>query len=207
MKAAFTGGKDIHTTTAAQVFHVDAGEVTPDMRRSAKAVNFGIVYGISAFSLSQDIGVSVAEAKAYMEAYFATFPGVRKYMDAIVETARETGFVETIFHRRRDLPELKSSNFNLRSFGERVALNMPIQGTAADIMKLAMVAVHKRLKGEFPEARLVLQVHDELIVECPADQAEAVAKLLEEEMEQVVRLSVPLTAEAHWGCNWLEAKG
>ena len=182
-------------------------EVTPEMRRSAKAVNFGIVYGISAFSLSQDIGVSVAEAKAYMEAYFATFPGVRKYMDAVVETARETGFVETIFHRRRDLPELKSSNFNLRSFGERVALNMPIQGTAADIMKLAMVAVHQRLKTEYPEARLVLQVHDELIVECPAGQAEAVAKVLEEEMEQVARLSVPLTAEAHWGHNWLEAKG
>ena len=207
MKTAFITGQDIHTATAAQVFHVEPADVTPDMRRSAKAVNFGIVYGISAFSLSQDIGVSVAEAKAYMEAYFATFPGVRKYMDEVVEQARETGFVETIFHRRRDLPELKSSNFNLRSFGERVALNMPIQGTAADIMKLAMVAVHKRLEAEFPEARLVLQVHDELIVECPAEQAEAVAKLLEEEMEQVVCLPVPLTAEAHWGRNWLEAKG
>ena len=207
MKTAFTSGKDIHTTTAAQVFHVEPEAVTPDMRRSAKAVNFGIVYGISAFSLSQDIGVSVADAKAYMEAYFATFPGVRSYMDAVVEQAKEAGYVETVFHRRRELPELKSSNFNLRSFGERVALNMPIQGTAADIMKLAMVAVHKRLKNEVPEARLVLQVHDELIVECPTEQAEAVAKLLEEEMEQVVSLSVPLTAEAHWGCNWLEAKG
>ena len=135
-------------------------------------MNFGIVYGISAFSLSQDIGVTVAEAKAYMEAYFATFPGVRTYMDAIVERAREQGYVETLFHRRRDLPELKSSNFNLRSFGERVALNMPIQGTAADIMKLAMVAVHRRLKAELPAARLVLQVHDELIVECPETEAE-----------------------------------
>ena len=207
MKTAFTSGKDIHTTTAAQVFHVEPEAVTPDMRRSAKAVNFGIVYGISAFSLSQDIGVSVADAKAYMEAYFATFPGVRSYMDAVVEQAKEAGYVETVFHRRRELPELKSSNFNLRSFGERVALNMPIQGTAADIMKLAMVAVHKRLKSEFPDARLVLQVHDELIVECPEEHAESVAKLLEEEMEQVVSLSVPLTAEAHWGCNWLEAKG
>ena len=207
MRAAFISGQDIHTATAAQVFHVDITDVTPEMRRSAKAVNFGIVYGISAFSLSQDIGVSVAEAKAYMEAYFATFPGVRRYMDAVVEQAKETGYVETVFHRRRDLPELKSSNFNLRSFGERVALNMPIQGTAADIMKLAMVAVHKRLKREFPAARLVLQVHDELIVECPEAQAEAVAKLLEEEMEQVVALSVPLTAEAHSGRNWLEAKG
>ena len=207
MRAAFTGGQDIHTATAAQVFHVAPADVTPEMRRSAKAVNFGIVYGISAFSLSQDIGVSVAEAKAYMEAYFATFPGVRKYMDDVVEKARETGYVETIFHRRRDLPELKSSNFNLRSFGERVALNMPIQGTAADVMKLAMVAADRRLKAELPEARLVLQVHDELIVECPEAQAETAAKLLEEEMEHVVRLSVPLTAEAHWGKNWLEAKG
>ena len=207
MRAAFTSGGDIHTATAAQVFHVDPADVTPEMRRSAKAVNFGIVYGISAFSLSQDIGVSVAEAKAYMEAYFATFPGVRRYMDSVVETAKETGYVETIFHRRRDLPELTSSNRNLRAFGERVALNMPIQGTAADVMKLAMVAAHKRLKAELPEARLVLQVHDELIVECPAAQAETAAKLLEEEMEHVVSLSVPLTAEAHWGRNWLEAKG
>ena len=207
MQAAFTSGADIHTATAAQVFHVDPADVTHEMRRRAKAVNFGIVYGISAFSLSQDIGVTVAEAKAYMEAYFATFPGVRKYMDDVVAQAKERGYVETLFHRRRDLPEIKSSNFNMRSFGERVALNMPIQGTAADIMKLAMVAVEMRLKAELPEAKLVLQVHDELIVECPEDQAAAAAKLLEEEMEQVAHLSVPLTAEAHWGRNWLEAKG
>ena len=207
MQAAFTSGADIHTATAAQVFHVDPADVTHEMRRRAKAVNFGIVYGISAFSLSQDIGVTVAEAKAYMEAYFATFPGVRKYMDDVVAQAKERGYVETLFHRRRDLPEIKSSNFNMRSFGERVALNMPIQGTAADIMKLAMVAVETRLKAELPEAKLVLQVHDELIVECPEGQAAAAAKLLEEEMEQVAHLSVPLTAEAHWGRNWLEAKG
>ena len=128
-------------------------------------------------------------------------------MDAVVERARETGFVETVFHRRRDLPELTSSNHNLRAFGERVALNMPIQGAAADVMKLAMVAVWNRLRSEGLQARLVLQVHDELIVECPEGQAETAAKLLEEEMEHVVRLSVPLTAEAHWGINWLEAKG
>ena len=207
MRESFRAGGDFHAETAAKVFHVDRAAVTPEMRRSAKAVNFGIVYGISAFSLSQDIGVSVAEAKAYMEAYFATFPGVRKYMDEVVEKAREMGYVETLLHRRRDLPELKSSNFNLRSFGERVALNMPVQGTAADVMKLAMVAVHKRLKAENLQARLVLQVHDELIVECPEEEAETVAKLLEEEMEHVVSLSVPLTAEAHWGKNWLEAKG
>ena len=207
MIAAFRSGGDFHAETAAKVFHVDPSEVTHEMRRQAKAVNFGIVYGISAFSLSQDIGVTVAEAKAYMEAYFATFPGVRKYMDDIVERARADGYVETLFHRRRDLPELKSSNFNLRSFGERVALNMPIQGTAADIMKLAMVAVWKRLRAELPEARLVLQVHDELIVECPEPQAERAAALLKAEMENVVGLTVPLTADAHWGKNWLEAKG
>ena len=207
MRTAFTSGQDIHTATAAQVFHVPAEAVTPEMRRSAKAVNFGIVYGISAFSLAQDIGVNMVEAKQYMEAYFATFPGVRKYMDNVVEQAKAAGYVETVYHRRRDLPELKSSNFNMRSFGERVALNMPIQGTAADIMKLAMIAVWKRLKAEQPNARLVLQVHDELIVECPEEDAAAVAELLAEEMERVVSLSVPLTAEAHWGRNWLEAKG
>ena len=207
MRSAFLSGGDFHAETAAKVFHVAPQDVTHEMRRRAKAVNFGIVYGISAFSLSQDIGVTVAEAKAYMEAYFATFPGVRRYMDEVVEKAKETGYVETIFHRRRDLPELTSSNHNLRSFGERVALNMPIQGTAADIMKLAMITVWKRLRAEHPTARLVLQVHDELIVECPEAEAEAVARAVEEEMERVVTLSVPLTAEAHWGNNWLEAKG
>ncbi len=206
MREAFLSGGDFHAETAAKVFHVAPQDVTHEMRRRAKAVNFGIVYGISAFSLSQDIGSTVAEAKAYMEAYFATFPGVRKYMDTVVEKARETGFVETLFHRRRDLPELTSSNRNLRAFGERVALNMPIQGTAADIMKLAMIAVWRRLKDDLPQARLVLQVHDELIVECPEADAPEVARILAEEMERVVTLSVPLTAEAHWGKNWLEAK-
>ena len=207
MQRAFRAGHDIHTATAAQVFHVAPEDVTHEMRRRAKAVNFGIVYGISAYSLSQDIGVTVAEAKDYMEAYFASFPGVHAYMEAVVAKAREDGYVETLFHRRRDLPELKSSNFNLRSFGERVALNMPIQGTAADLMKLAMVAVHRRLKAEGLRARLVLQVHDELIVECPEAEAETAARLLAEEMQGVAHLAVPLTAEAHWGRNWLEAKG
>lgn len=207
MVEAFCSGGDFHAETAAKVFHVPTDQVTHEMRRQAKAVNFGIVYGISAFSLSQDIGVSVAEAKAYMDAYFATFRGVRAYMDRVVSKAKEDGYVETLFHRRRDLPELKSSNFNLRSFGERVALNMPIQGTAADIMKLAMIAVWKRLRKEQLHARLVLQVHDELIVECPQEEAAAVAALVKQEMEQVVHLSVPLTADAHWGKNWLEAKG
>jgi len=207
MRAAFLSGGDFHAQTASKVFGVAREDVTHEMRRRAKAVNFGIVYGISAFSLSQDIGVSQKEAKAYMDAYFATFPGVRSYMDHVVEKARADGYVETLYHRRRDLPELTSSNFNLRSFGERVALNMPIQGTAADIMKLAMIAVWMRLKSELPLAKLVLQVHDELIVECPAEDAQRAAALLADEMEGVARLSVPLTADAHWGKNWLDAKG
>ena len=207
MQQAFLSGADFHTVTAAKVFHVPEAEVTHEMRSRAKAVNFGIVYGMSAFSLSQDIHVTVAEAKDYMERYFATYPGVKQYMTDIVEKAKEQGYVETLYHRRRALPEIKSSNFIQRSFGERVALNMPIQGTAADIMKLAMIAVWKRLREEHPDARLVLQVHDELIAECPETEAEAVAAAVEEEMERVVTLSVPLTAEAHWGRNWLEAKG
>ena len=207
MRNAFLSGADFHTVTAANVFHVAPEAVTPRMRSSAKAVNFGIVYGISAFSLSQDIGVTVAEAKDYMDRYFATYEGVKAYMDGIVEKAREQEFVETLLHRRRALPELKSSNFNLRSFGERVALNMPIQGTAADIIKLAMVRVHRRLKEEKLRARLIMQVHDELIVECPEEERQQVERLLAEEMERVMTLSVPLVAEAHSGKNWLEAKG
>ena len=204
MQEAFLSGEDFHTVTAAHVFGVALADVTPAMRRAAKAVNFGIVYGISAFSLSQDLGVTVAEAKAYMEAYFARFPGVKHYMESVVEKAKAEGFVETLWHRRRALPEIKASNFNTRSFGERVALNMPIQGTAADIIKLAMVRVHRRLKGENLAARLIMQVHDELIVECPESEAEHVKALLTEEMEGAAALSVPLTAEANSGKNWLE---
>ena len=207
MQQAFLSGEDFHTLTAAKVFHVSPEEVTPRMRSGAKAVNFGIVYGISAFSLAQDIGVSVAEAKEYMERYFDTYRGVKAYMEQVVETAHEQGYVETLMHRRRELPELKSSNFNMRSFGERVALNMPIQGTAADIMKLAMVRVERRLAREGLAAQLIMQVHDELIVECPEEEKEKVEHLLTEEMSGVVQLSVPLPAEAHSGKTWLEAKG
>ena len=207
MQQAFLSGEDFHTLTAAKVFHVAPEEVTGQMRSRAKAVNFGIVYGISAFSLAQDIGVSVAEAKEYMERYFDTYRGVKHYMEQVVETAREKGYVETIMHRRRALPELKSSNFNMRSFGERVALNMPIQGTAADIMKLAMVRVEHRLKGEGLAAKLIMQVHDELIVECPEEEKETVERLLEEEMGGVAHLAVPLPAQAHSGRTWLGAKG
>ena len=207
MQQAFLSGEDFHTVTAARVFHVPQDQVTHQMRSRAKAVNFGIVYGISAFSLSQDIGVTVTEAKEYMERYFATYTGVRQYMEQVVSQARERGYVETLWHRRRALPELKSSNFNMRSFGERVALNMPIQGTAADIIKLAMVRVHRRLAAEGLEARLIMQVHDELIVECPEAEASRVEQLLQQEMQGVAELSVPLLAEAHTGHNWLAAKG
>ena len=205
MKEAFLSGEDFHTVTASNVFGVPVSEVTPILRSRAKAVNFGIVYGISAFSLAQDIGVYPNEAKAYIDAYLEKYHGVRDYMKQIVETAKAQGYVSTVYGRRRYLPELKSANFNMRSFGERVALNMPVQGTAADIIKLAMVNVHRRLKAEGLKARLILQVHDELIVECPGEEAEQVRQILTEEMENAARLSVPLLAEAHIGHSWAEA--
>ncbi len=205
MIAAFRSGEDIHAVTASQVFGVPLAEVTPLQRSHAKAVNFGIVYGISAFSLAQDIGVFQNEAKAYMDSYFAKYHGVRTYMTRVVEQAKADGYVTTLFGRRRDLPELKSSNFNLRSFGERVALNMPIQGTAADIIKAAMVRVDARMRAEKLQARLLLQVHDELIVECPAEEAETVRAILTEEMEHVVDYRVPLLVDAKIGASWAEA--
>ena len=206
MRDAFREGADIHTATAAQVFGVRPEEVTHEMRRRAKAVNFGIVYGISEFSLAQDIGVTRREAGEYMERYFATFAGVRRYMHQVVEQAKREGYVSTVMGRRRWLPELTSSNYNLRSFGERVALNMPIQGTAADVMKLAMIRVYNRLRREGLKARLVLQVHDELIVECPQEETERVKRLLTEEMEGAADFSVPLRADAAAGKSWAEAK-
>lgn len=205
MIAAFRSGEDIHAVTASQVFGVPLAEVTPLQRSHAKAVNFGIVYGISAFSLAQDIGVFQNEAKAYMDSYFAKYHGVRTYMTHVVEQAKADGYVTTLFGRRRDLPELKSSNFNLRSFGERVALNMPIQGTAADIIKAAMVRVDARMRAEHLQARLLLQVHDELIVECPAEEAETVKAILVDEMEHVVDYRVPLLVDAKIGASWAEA--
>lgn len=205
MIAAFQSGEDIHTVTASQVFGVPLEKVTHLQRSRAKAVNFGIVYGISAWSLAQDIGVPPAEAKAYMDAYLEKYHGVREYMKSIVEQAKADGYVSTLYGRRRALPELKSSNFNMRSFGERVALNMPIQGTAADIIKLAMVNVSRALKAEGLKSRLILQVHDELIAECPEDEAEHVMQLIEREMESVTDFSVPLTAQAAIGKSWAEA--
>ncbi len=205
MREGFRTGEDIHTITASQVFGVPRDQVTKQMRSAAKAVNFGIVYGISEFSLADDIGVSFQEAKAYMARYFEKYAGVHRYQKEIVERAKQDGYVSTLMGRRRWLPELKSSNYNLRSFGERVALNMPIQGTAADIIKQAMLAVWRRLRAEGLQGRLILQVHDELIVECPESEGQRVAQILEEEMEHVAQLAVPLVAEAHVGRSWADA--
>ena len=207
MRKAFTDGIDIHTVTASEVFGVPIDMVTPLMRSRAKAVNFGIVYGIGAFSLSKDIGVTVREAKQYIEKYLARFSAIDSYMSETIQQAKNDGYVSTLLHRRRYLPELSASNFNTRSFGERVARNAPIQGTAADIIKIAMVRVDERLKKEGLEARLILQVHDELLVEAPVFESMQVAMLLQEEMENAVALTVPLTAEASMGETWYEAKG
>ncbi len=206
MKNAFLSGEDIHRSTAAQVLGIPRSEVTAEQRRHAKAVNFGIVYGISAFSLSEDIGVTVAEARRYINTYMAAYKGVADYMERVIAEAKETGVAKTLYGRIRPMPELRASNFTVRSFGERVARNMPIQGTAADIMKIAMVNVDRALRESGLDAALLLQVHDELIVECREKDAEAVRELLKREMEGAASLSVPLTVEANTGRNWYEAK-
>ena len=206
MQDAFISGMDVHTVTAAQVFGVTPENVTALQRRHAKAVNFGIVYGISEFSLAEDIGVSRWEAKDYIDSYLAHYSGVRAYMKDVVEKARESGFTSTMFGRKRYIPELTASNFNIRSGAERIALNTPIQGTAADLIKLAMIRVENALNAHFPEAKLLLQVHDELIVECPESIATSVAELVSREMQAVAELKVPLQAEAKYGKSWYDAK-
>ena len=206
MQDAFRSGLDVHTVTAAQVFAVAPEEVTALQRRHAKAVNFGIVYGISEFSLADDIGVSRWEAKNYIDSYLAHYSGVRTYMKQVVDQARERGYTETLYGRRRYIPELKASNFNVRSAAERMTLNTPIQGTAADLIKLAMIRVEDALNQHYPEAKLLLQVHDELIVECPEAIAPAVAALVSQEMQSVAQLNVPLLAEAKIGKSWFDAK-
>lgn len=203
---AFKGDIDIHTVTASQVFDVPIEMVTPILRSRAKAVNFGIIYGIGAFSLSKDIGVTRKEADTYIKNYLAGYPEIAKYMENTISKAKTDGFVSTYFGRRRYLPELNNSNGMLRAFGERVARNAPIQGTAADVIKLAMIKVFEALKSEVPTARLILQVHDELIVECDEEDAQKVCDLLEKEMKNAVKMAVEFTAEANYGKNWLEAK-
>ncbi len=206
MQDAFIRGQDIHTRTAAEVNGVPFENVTPAMRRSAKAVNFGIVYGISGFGLARNIGVSRKEADRFIDTYFERYPKVKTFMDQCVRLGYELGYAETMFHRRRELHELHSPNRSIRNFGERAAMNTPVQGTAADIIKLAMVRVQKELDAGGYRARLILQVHDELVVECPVEETDAVGKLLQNAMEQIVTLSVPLVAEVSSGHSWYEAK-
>lgn len=206
MIEAFNSGEDIHTKTASQVFNMPPAFVSPELRRRAKAVNFGIVYGIGAFSLSQDIGVTVAEADQYIKQYLDTFSGVKQYMENTIQFGQDNGFVETLLGRRRYLPELASSNRNIINFGHRVAMNTPIQGTAADIIKIAMIRVYKRLEREKLEAKLILQVHDELIVEAPESETEQVKAIVQQEMEQAMKLKVKLSADVHDGKTWFEAK-
>ncbi|MBS5316386.1 MAG: DNA polymerase I [Clostridiales bacterium] len=203
---AFNEGIDIHTLTASQVFHVPFEEVTPLERSNAKAVNFGIVYGIGAFSLSEDLKITQKEAAAYIEGYFEKYPKIKEYLDGCISFARDHGYVKTIFNRKRDIPEINSKNFNLREFGKRKAMNTPIQGTAADIIKLAMVHVHQALRDEGLKSKVILTVHDELLLEVYRPEQEKVAKLLKEKMEQAVNLKVAMSVEVHSGENWLAAK-
>ena len=205
MQEIFRTGGDIHRSTAARIYGMPPEMIPPRLRSSAKAVNFGIVYGIGAYSLSRDIGVTVKEAEAFIQSYLDSFPGVRRYMDDTIAFGKEHGYVATLFGRRRALPELTSSNFNVRALGERMAMNTPIQGTAADVIKLAMVRVWQRLRDEGLTARLILQVHDELIVEAPLEEADKAAQILGEEMEHAVNFAVPLTADVTRGHTWLEA--
>lgn len=207
MRDAFLSGTDIHTRTAAQVFGLPEEMVDGDMRRAAKAVNFGIIYGIGAFSLSKDINCSVAEADRYIKNYLGTYPLIEKFMNDTVDFAKENGYVTTLFGRRRYIPELRASNKNLQAFGKRAAMNAPIQGTAADVIKIAMVRVYRRLRDEGLAAKLILQVHDELIVEAAAECADKAAEVLAEEMQKAVELNVPLTADVGHGESWYEAKG
>ena len=204
--AAYREARDIHAITASQVFHVPLDEVTPLLRRNAKAVNFGIVYGISAFSLSEDLSITREEAQQYMRNYFATYPRIEAYLNHTVASAKELGYSVTMYGRRRPIPELYSVNFNQRSFGERVAMNAPIQGTAADIMKLAMIRVDRKLKEEGLKTRIVLQIHDELLLEAPEEEADRAEEILVREMESAADLAVKLEVEAKRGRSWYETK-
>ena len=206
MIAAFRSGEDIHTMTAARVFGLEPSAVTPELRKRAKAVNFGILYGMGEYSLSEDLGISRAEAKRYIESYLAGFPSISAYLDGIKEQARRDGYVTTMFGRKRRIAELASSNKNLQHFGERVAMNSPIQGSSADIIKIAMINVSRKLKESGLDARLILQVHDELLIEARRKDADKAAEILQTEMENAVALSVPLVAEVSVGENWFDNK-
>jgi DNA polymerase-1 len=201
----FQRNEDVHTRTASEIFGLDPTEVTSEMRRKAKAVNFGIIYGISAFGLAQDIGVSNSEAKKYIDSYFARYPQVRAFIDKTIQDAKTNGFVTTLFNRRRFIPELASSSAPVRNFGERTAVNTPIQGTAADLIKLAMIHIHARLSRQGLKSKMILQVHDELVFEMPDNEIEVMKKLVKEEMENVLALAVPIRVDMGVGKNWDEA--
>ncbi|HEY4554586.1 MAG TPA: DNA polymerase, partial [Bacillaceae bacterium] len=203
---AFRNDMDIHTKTAMDVFHVNADDVTSNMRRQAKAVNFGIVYGISDYGLSQSLGITRKEAGQFIDRYLHSFPGVKDYMDDIIMDAKQKGYVSTLLHRRRYIPEITSRNFNLRSFAERTAMNTPIQGSAADIIKKAMIDMAERLQKEGLQSRLLLQVHDELIFEAPKDEIEKLKELVPDVMEHALELAVPLKVEYSYGATWFDAK-
>ena len=206
MVKAFVDGEDIHTSTAAKVFNVDVDDVTSELRKRAKAVNFGIMYGIGEYSLSQDLGISVAQAKRYISDYLASYPAIDAYLKGTIKQAYEDGYVTTIFGRRRYITELKSPKKPLRSFGERVAMNSPIQGSAADIIKIAMINVDKRLHEAGIDAHLILQVHDELIIESHPDCADEALEILRFEMENAVSLIVPMDVDISYGTTWFECK-
>ncbi|MBQ0059828.1 MAG: DNA polymerase I, partial [Lachnospiraceae bacterium] len=203
---AYRSSKDIHALTASQVFKVPFEEVTPLQRRNAKAVNFGIIYGISSFGLSQGLSISPKEAEKYIKDYFAAYPSIHAFIQGMVEDAKKTGYATSLYGRRRPIPELSSGNFMQRSFGERAAMNSPIQGTAADVMKIAMIRVYDRLKAEGMESRLILQIHDELLIEAPENEAEKASIILIEEMQKAADMSVVLEAECSTGTDWYEAK-
>jgi len=204
---AFKHGADIHTSTAMRVFNIEKPEdVTPNDRRNAKAVNFGVVYGISDFGLSNNLGISRKEAKAYIETYFERYPGIKDYMERVVREARDKGYVETLFKRRREIPDINSRNFNVRGFAERTAINSPIQGSAADILKIAMIHLDQALERGAYKTKMLLQVHDEIVLQVPSDELVAIKELVKETMESAIELAVPLEADENEGKTWYEAK-
>jgi len=203
---AFKNDMDIHTKTAMDIYKIDKEKVTPKLRRNAKAVNFGILYGISSFGLSEDLGINVKEAKSFIDNYLETYPGIKDYMNKLKEEAYNNGFVKTLFGRVRVIDELKSNNFMVRASGERMALNTPIQGTSADIIKLAMINVYNEFNKNKLSAKIIIQVHDELLIDCPKNELEKVIKIVRKEMENVYKLSVPLKVDINYGTNWYDAK-
>ena len=203
---AFNNDMDIHTKTAMDIYHIPKEQVTKNERRNAKAVNFGIIYGISSFGLSEDLGINVKEAKSFIDNYLETFPGIKSYMNNLIAKAHENGYVKTMFGRKRVIDEIKSANYMVKTSGERMALNTPIQGTSADILKIAMIEIHKELKKRNLKTKMIIQVHDELLFDCPKEEQKEVEKLIKDKMENAYKLLVPLKVDIESGANWYEAK-